>query len=71
MPGRAVDDDARAVCGGQERVELAGEGEVPEVVGGELAFPAGPDPPLGGGHDSGNAHQEIERVEPVAEVRAG
>lgn len=47
--GGAVDHDAGTVGGGQERVELAGEGEVSELVGGELALPTWSHVPFGDG----------------------
>lgn len=71
VSGGAVRHDTRAARCGQQRIELAGEREVPEVVGGELEFPSGPDPPLRGGHDSGGGHQEVDPVDAVADVRGG
>src|SRR5262249_48060379 len=71
MSSGAVDDDARTARGDQEWIELSGESEVSEVVGGELALPAGADAPLGGGHDAGDSHEQVEPGEEVADPGGG
>ncbi len=44
----------------QRRPEPVDQGEVAEVVDGELGLPAGADPPLGAGHDAGVGDQQVQ-----------
>ncbi len=64
MAGGTHHDDARVAVGGQRLVQTGGEGEVAQVVGGELPFPSLFGVLLGAGHDARVVHQDVQRAPP-------
>ena len=59
MRAGAQRDDPRLERGGERVVEADGEGEVPEMVGGELHLPALGGVRLGHGHDPRVVDQQV------------
>jgi hypothetical protein len=65
LGGGADRDDARPGGGRERAVQAGGQGEVAEVVGGELHLPAFGGAHQRGGHQPGVVDQDVQRARPV------